>query len=235
MFPNHSTGICVCLICKENRCCYANIGASIYFQKEFLQGKLSTLTTPNIEAIQVFYIESFFITGNRFSVCEYIINEVCQPSNGKKQLAINLSASYLIEKFPSQIKYLVEHSSILFGNKGEFLKLAEAYGMQSVEDILKYLIETSNHEKIIISTNGAESITYCYKHSDSDGGEMDICKKYALDAVPVEIVDTTGCGDVFVAGFFYAFLRSQSLENCIKNGVDVANKKIQTIGGSLKA
>ncbi|XP_031618930.1 adenosine kinase [Contarinia nasturtii] len=232
VIKDHPTGTCVCLINKENRCCYANIGASIHIDREYLQCQRLYEQQSNPEAkSQIYYIEGFFITGHRFSVCKYIVDEVCRTSNGLRRFATNLSAGYLITKHPQEMKFLAENASILFGNYDEFSKLAEIFRLSSTEAVITHLIETKPKEiedKIIICTQGAEKILY------SSSSQMFINKEFHFESVPKDrIIDTTGCGDAFVAGFFYAFLKNESTPNCVAKGVDVAQRKLTSIGGTL--
>lgn len=225
------TGTCVCLINKADRCCYANIGASIHFDREYLQSQ-SLIEQQADFPRQIFYIEGFFITGHRFSVCKYIIDEVCHTlPNNSRIFATNLSAEYLINDHPDEMKYLSENASILFGNYDEFGKLAEILGLTSTEAVIAHLIESKPkkiNDKIIICTQGAEKILY------SSSLQMYVNKEFHFESVPKEkIVDTTGCGDAFVAGFFYAFMRNEPTENCVAKGVEIAQRKITSIGGTL--
>lgn len=225
------TGTCVCLINKEKRSCYANIGASIFFKEEFLYSQDLVETNKNLNHCQIFYIEGYFITGDRFSVCKHIADAICQPSDGLRKLAINLSGEYIVKNNPEQMKYLAEHATILFGNRDEFAQLAEIYQKSDVEELIAYLINeksTKITEKIIICTQGSDSVLY------SSRSKMMINKEFQFQPVPKDkIIDTTGCGDAFVAGFFYAFLRNESIEQCVSKGVEVALKKITSVGGTL--
>jgi sugar/nucleoside kinase (ribokinase family) len=45
------------------------------------------------------------------------------------------------------------------------------------------------------------------------------------------VVDTTGAGDAFAAGFIAAELAGQSLEACLSAGIEAGSKAVQTIGG----
>lgn len=239
--PNHfslqiidgqPTGTCVCLINKENRCCYANIGASIHFNKAFLltQNVIEPYTDLTLAAAkQIFYIEGFFITGDRFSLCKHIVDDICKPSQGLKLLATNLSAEYMIEHHSEQMKYLAEQSNILFGNRDEFNRLADIYRMSNANDLIAHLINSNangNAIKIIVCTQGEDCVLYSTKSQ--------INKEFQFEAVPKsKIIDTTGCGDAFVAGFFYSYLRNEPVERCVGNGVEVALKKITSIGGTF--
>lgn len=226
------TGTCVCLINKENRCCYGNIGASIHFNKTFLltQNVVEPYTDLPLAATkQIFYIEGFFITGERFPLCKYIVDDICKPSQGLKLLATNLSAEYMIEHHSEQMKYLVEHSNILFGNRDEFNRLADIYRMTNAKDLIAHLIKSKTNKnsiKIIVCTHGEDCVLY--------STESQINKEFHFDALPKnKIIDTTGCGDAFVAGFFYAYLRNEPIERCVGNGVEVALKKITSVGGTF--
>lgn len=48
---------------------------------------------------------------------------------------------------------------------------------------------------------------------------------------PVEIVDTTGAGDSFIAGFIAAFSRGDNLQACLESGRDVASETCRHVGG----
>lgn len=143
---------------------------------------------------------------------------------------MNLSAEYIVECHPEQMKYLVENANILFGNRDEFLKLAEIYQKNSIKELNAHLIDSdAMRNKIIICTQGSESVLY-----SSRSQNLITHKEFAVEAVPKDkIIDTTGCGDSFVAGFFYAFIRDESIEQCVGKGIEVALKKLTSVGGTF--
>jgi pfkB family carbohydrate kinase len=47
------------------------------------------------------------------------------------------------------------------------------------------------------------------------------------------VVDTTGAGDYFAAGFLYGLSRGESLEICLQKGALLASKVIQVVGTTL--
>lgn len=258
ILPEHRTGTCVCLIDNDNRCCYANIGASIHYSKEFLKQNLNSLSTQlspsplmvlsSFTLQQIFYVEGFFVSGDRFSVCKYIVEEICQASSGSIFFATNLSAKYMINKYPNEIKYLAEHANILFGNYGEFTKLAEIYELCDVEHVINHLLTINLphcRKKIVVCTQGSKSILYaCSGFNTSKTHGIDDVQQNDFDMHSVreftvakvsakKIVDTTGCGDAFVAGFFYAFLRNETIKACIAKGTEIAMEKLTSVGGTL--
>ena len=50
------------------------------------------------------------------------------------------------------------------------------------------------------------------------------------DIIPVEVVDTMGAGDSFIAGFLVAIVNQQSLEECLKRGAESSAITIQYMG-----
>lgn len=51
------------------------------------------------------------------------------------------------------------------------------------------------------------------------------------EALPVEVIDTTGAGDNFVAGFIASLLDEQDFESCVHAGLSGAAASISKIGG----
>lgn len=109
---SHSTGSCICLIYEDNRCCFANIGASKHFTSTFLT---TTDDLPNLNSSvqqhnqqQIFYIEGFFVS-DRMQVCYDIYEQFFDESNNADYLrlfAANLSAEYIIKNYSEAINYL---------------------------------------------------------------------------------------------------------------------------------
>ena len=59
--------------------------------------------------------------------------------------------------------------------------------------------------------------------------------EYHVDPVRVvELVDTTGAGDLFAAGFLFGFINKYSIENCGHLGNKAASEIIKHIGARPK-
>ena len=49
----------------------------------------------------------------------------------------------------------------------------------------------------------------------------------------LKIVDLTGAGDLFAAGFLHGYINKLSTTNCLKRGTEMSSKIIQQIGARL--
>ncbi len=57
-------------------------------------------------------------------------------------------------------------------------------------------------------------------------------KEYRVNAVPIDkVIDTTGCGDSYHAGFLCSYLRDSNIINAMNEGSRVASKTLSHIGG----
>ena len=49
----------------------------------------------------------------------------------------------------------------------------------------------------------------------------------------LNIVDLTGAGDLFAAGFLHGYINKLSIKECLEKGTDMSSKVIQQIGARL--
>ena len=50
----------------------------------------------------------------------------------------------------------------------------------------------------------------------------------------LKIVDLTGAGDLFAAGFLHGYIKKLSTKECLEKGTEMSSKVIQQIGARLK-
>jgi sugar/nucleoside kinase (ribokinase family) len=54
----------------------------------------------------------------------------------------------------------------------------------------------------------------------------------SAEAPPVNVVDTTGAGDAFNAGFLHTWLETFDLERSLKTGIESGSRSVQSVGGA---
>lgn len=115
------------------------------------------------------------------------------------------------------LKPILERSFVFMPNSRELTLLT---GAEDYVEGAKQLLELG--VKIVAVKLGGDG---CYV---TDGKES-----HHVEAFKVQIVDTTGAGDAFCAGFLYGLLNNKSLKECAKLGNFVASRCIMRMGARI--
>lgn len=110
------------------------------------------------------------------------------------------------EGFPIPLlKEILLYSEIIFTNEVEREEIERIFELSSITDLFE-----QGNAKVIVTTLGKDGSEYYEKTKDG-------IKSGKTDAILVNpAVDTTGCGDAFIAGFIYAYLNDKCIEDCSK-------------------
>ncbi|KAH8320813.1 hypothetical protein KR067_010431 [Drosophila pandora] len=225
------TGQCVALMYKDNPTLYANIGASAEFALETLSHAVShdgqSFLRP-VERKQILYVEGFFVP-QRGDVCEYIVQQLVRE---RRRLALNLSAPYIVRKNSHVMLKLARLAFFVFGNQQEFKALAEATGHNSIDKLAEELF-SGGGTKVLFITKGSAGVQVITNYVTELGSPGPITfEDYRAPRVE-HLVDATGAGDAFVAGFLHAWLEKRSLGECVRMASDVAAKVVTQVGCNL--
>ena len=138
--------------------------------------------------------------------------------NGANKVAMSLSVLFCVDRHKSHFLNLVKNKlDITFANEKEITSLIEAKNFDDVIDFSKQLnklIVVTRGEKGSVAINGEEIF------------ECDIKKN-------LKIVDLTGAGDLFAAGFLHGYINELSVKECLEKGTELSSKVIQQIGARL--
>lgn len=141
--------------------------------------------------------------------------------NAGRKVAFTLSDSFCISRHRADFRKLIDDGQIdiLFANEGELLSLVEG------EDFDAALAEIAAHLPTLVVTRGPHGAI-----------AMVNGVRYAVPAEPIErIVDTTGAGDLFAAGFMAGLVRQRSVEDCLHMGAIAAAEIISHYGARPEA
>jgi sugar/nucleoside kinase (ribokinase family) len=130
-------------------------------------------------------------------------------------VALTLSDSFCVERFLEAFRELVsDRVDVLFGNEHELSLLFET------TDVEEALSQAEAHCHLIAVTLGAKGALV------SVNG-----RRVHVPAEPVErVVDTTGAGDLFAAGFLYGLSRDLGPETCGRLGALASAEVISHVG-----
>ena len=142
-------------------------------------------------------------------------NEAIKYSN---KTAISLSDKFCVERHKKNFLELVQNKlDITFANEQEILELIDA---KSFSDVISFGKELN---KILVITR-------------SDQGSVAIGQNEIIECESqrdLKIVDLTGAGDLFAAGFLHGHINNMSLKESLNKGTEMASKIIQKIGARL--
>lgn len=132
-----------------------------------------------------------------------------------RQVSLTLSDSFCVDRHRADFRALVtDEVDILFGNE---LELKALYEVDSFEEAIEHVRQDC---ELAVITAGAHG---CYIVSHHEVQQA--------PAQPVErVLDTTGAGDLFAAGFLYGYTREQPLLECARLGAIAAAEVISHVG-----
>jgi fructokinase len=139
--------------------------------------------------------------------------------NNANKVAMSLSDLFCVDRHKPHFLNLVKNNlDITFANEQEITSLIEAKTFEEVISFSKQLnklVIVTRGEKGAVAINGDEVV------------ESDIQKN-------LKIVDLTGAGDLFAAGFLHGYINKLSTKECLEKGTEMSSKVIQQIGARLK-
>jgi len=140
---------------------------------------------------------------------------------GKKnniEIAMSLSDVFCVNRHRDDFLSLLKNDlNILIGNENEINQLL---GKDKLQDSIN---ELKKINKLIIITR-------------NKNGSLAIINNKIINCESIEvkkIVDSTGAGDLFAAGFFKEYLDKSNIKQCLYTGSELAAKIIQKVGARL--
>ena len=138
--------------------------------------------------------------------------------NSANKVAMSLSDQFCVDRHKPHFLNLVRNKlDITFANEQEITSLIEAKNFDEVISFskqLKKLVVVTRGEKGAIAVDGEEII------------EIDTHKN-------LKIVDLTGAGDLFAAGFLHGYINKLTTKKCLEKGTEMSSRIIQQIGARL--
>ena len=134
------------------------------------------------------------------------------------KVAMSLSDLFCVERHKPHFLDLVKNKlDITFANEQEIKSLIDAKDFNEVVNFSKQL------EKLIVITRGENGATAI------KGNEVTECGIQKN----LKIIDLTGAGDLFAAGFLHGCVNNLSTKESLEKGTEMSSKIIQQIGARL--
>ena len=134
--------------------------------------------------------------------------------NGTK-IALSVSDVFCIERFRESFLEIIKNDcDIVFANEEEIKALT---GGSNINEDLNTLMK---EDKILAITRGEQGALIISQNN-----------KYEISSEKIDnLVDTTGAGDIFAAGFLEYLIKNNEIQECGKRGIQLASKIIQQYG-----
>ena len=182
------------------------LGASVALGPEDLDRDL-------IARAKITYLEGYLWDATAAKAAFVEAAEVAHEAG--RRVALTLSDPFCVERHRESFLRLVEeHIDLLFANEVEICSLYQ------VEDFDAALQKVRGHCEVAVLTRSARGAVIL------SGEEVHI-----VDAEPVaRVVDTTGAGDLYAAGFLFGYTRGKTLHDCGRIGAIAAAEVISHYG-----
>jgi len=203
---NEPTGTCLILITPDSERTMCT----------FL-GTAGKINEDDVDINSIKKSEMIFLEGYLWDEGEpkAAFDKAIQNSN---KVAMSLSDLFCVERHKSNFLDLVKNRlDITFSNEQEITSLIDAKNFEEVVSFAKGI------KKLIVITKGAKGSVAIH------GNEVfEQSSKKNLN-----IVDLTGAGDLFAAGFLHGYINNLSMQESLVKGTEMSSKIIQKIGARL--
>ena len=201
-----ATGCCLILVTPDaERTMNTFLGASSLLSTSDIDADL-------IAASRIIYLEGYLF--DRDEAQAAFRHAATLAHDAGREVALTLSDTFCVERHREPFRDLVHHHvDLLFANEDELVALYQSPFDEAVEQ----LRSDCDHAVVTRGSNGAIVLV--------EGQRVDI------DVVTVdEVVDTTGAGDLFAAGYLFGYTRELSPEICGRLGATAAAEIISHLG-----
>ena len=200
------TGTCLILITPDSErtmCTFLGVAGQI---------KDTDIDVDAIKSSDITFFEGYlFDEGHQKKAFEKAINN-------SKKTAMTLSDRFCVDRHKVNFLNLVTNSlDIIFANEQEILSLIDA---KNIEDVISF---GKNLKKIIVVTRGNKGSLVI---------KNDQVVEFGIEK-NLKVIDLTGAGDLFAAGFLHGYINNFSLKESLQKGTELSSKIIQKIGARL--
>lgn len=176
------------------------------------------IDTDLVAAASVVYAEGYLWDSP--SAKDALLVAFAAAHRAERTTAFTLSDPFCVDRFRGEFVELIDdHVDLVFANERELCSLFE------LDDFELAVAQARTHPAIwAVTRSELGSVVFA-------GGE-----RFEVPVVPVaEVVDTTGAGDLYAAGFLYGFTRGRSLTDCGRIGSMAAAEVISHFGARPSA
>ena len=138
--------------------------------------------------------------------------------NNANKVAMSLSDQFCVDRHKPHFLELIKNKlDITFANEQEIKSLIDAKDFNEVIEFSKQL------DKLIVVTRGEKGAVAIHSDKVIETGIHQ----------NLNIIDLTGAGDLFAAGYLHGIINEMNIEQCLQKGTELSSKIIQKIGARI--
>jgi sugar/nucleoside kinase (ribokinase family) len=200
------TARCLILVTPDGeRTMNTFLGASVDFRPEDLDLEL-------IGAAKIVYLEGYLFDRDAAKAAFREAARTAKAAGAK--VALTLSDAFCVDRHRDDFKALVQHGAdIVFANEKEITSLYQVNSFEEAADAAM-----NDCEMAVLTRSEAGSIIVAGRET------------IEIEAEKARVVDLTGAGDLYSAGFLYGLTHGASLRECGQLGSLAAAEAISHIG-----
>jgi sugar/nucleoside kinase (ribokinase family) len=200
------TGRCLVIVTPDaQRTMCTFLGAGAELDESYVDEAL-------VESAAITYLEGYI--WDPPAAKEAVRRAAAIAHRADQRVALTLSDPFCVERHRDEFRELVEsHIDIVFANEHEITML---YEVDSFDEALQHV---RGHCEIAALTRGPLGSVIV-------AGDA----VHVIDPYPVDVVDTTGAGDAYAAGFLYGLTHGHPLAVCGQLGSLGASEAISQLG-----
>ncbi|SVA30814.1 uncharacterized protein METZ01_LOCUS83668 [marine metagenome] len=189
--PDISTGCCTIFVEEDGtRTMCTFLGAGTLIGPEDIKEK-------DITNHKIAYLEGYLWDNENAKQAMKKMVSICKSDN--QQIAFTLSDLFCVDRHRKSFSELIKlNVDILFGNEEEILAMAQ---VSSIADGIEYAKSLGVLTAITLASNGS-LIVYNNEVIEINPEKVE------------KVIDTTGAGDLYAAGFLYGCAKNKSFEEC---------------------
>tara|TARA_Y100001970_G_scaffold57759_1_gene73199 strand:+ start:7115 stop:8089 length:975 start_codon:yes stop_codon:yes gene_type:complete len=189
--PDISTGCCTIFVEEDGtRTMCTFLGAGTLIGPD-------DINAQHIKNHQIAYLEGYLWDNENAKKAMKKMVDICKADN--QQIAFTLSDLFCVDRHRDSFKELIENDvNVLFANEDEIMAQSQVSNFDSAIDYAKSL-------NIIVAITRAEN------------GSVIVDKEKVTEINPIQVdkvVDTTGAGDLYAAGFLFGISRGKDISTC---------------------
>jgi sugar/nucleoside kinase (ribokinase family) len=202
---NSETGVASTLISTDSERTFGTyLGAAVEVGAEDLNQKL-------LSGYDIFHLEGYLVFN------EALVEKALKTAKENNMLvSLDLASFNVVEAKLDFLRNMVKkYVDIVFANEEE----AKAFTGKAPEAALDEISSMCKIAVVKVGKNGS-----LIKEGTNS---------VQVNAIPAKVIDTTGAGDLYAAGFLYGYSQGLSLEKCGKIGALLAGNVIEVIGAKI--